>query len=96
MDINFLAREVKHQADKLFPQRTDSSMFLKMYGELGELIGAKTPEERSGELADVMIMLLDYAACHNINIGFAIHTKMAINDARQWAVNELGVFSHVK
>lgn len=96
MSIDKLAGHVRRQADYLFPKRTDSSMFLKLYGEIGELVGAKSPEERSKEFADVMILLLDYADIHGIFVEEAIVEKMKINAARQWTVNELGVFSHVK
>lgn len=94
--VDDLARLVRQQADILFPHRTDSSMFLKMYGELGELIAAKTRLEQAGELADVMIMLLDYGDKHGLNIEEAVRAKMAINQNRSWKANELGVFSHVK
>lgn len=96
MDINNLATSIRQQADRLFPNRTDSSMFLKTYGELAELISAKTPEARASELADLFIMLLDYGSRHNIDIRNAIIVKSSINDQRTWEANELGVFQHVK
>lgn len=96
MNINLLSSLIRNQADRLFPDRTDQSMFLKMYSELGELAGAKTHVERSMEMADVMIMLLDYAHKHNIDLQESIRFKMSINDKRTWEQNELGVFSHVK
>lgn len=95
MSVDKLASHVRKQADRLFPNRTDSSMFLKMYSELGELAAAKTPEERGQEFADVMIMLLDYADVHGILIECRVTEKMAINEKRKWAANELGVFQHV-
>lgn len=96
MKINLLASLVRQQADRLFPKRTDSSMFLKMYGELGELISAKTPEQKAGEFADVMIMLLDYADKNGIDVQQSVETKMGINERRTWVVNDLGVFQHVQ
>lgn len=96
MNINLLSSLIRKQADRLFPARTDQSMFLKMYSELGELAGAKTHVERSMEMADIMIMLMDYADKHNINLQESIQMKMSINDKRTWEQNELGVFSHVK
>jgi len=71
-------------------------MFLKIYGEVSELITAKNKDEKSQELADLMILLLDYADIHEIAIEEAIVNKMKINEARTWAANELGVFQHVK
>lgn len=89
-NINGLALRIQDQADRLFPNRTDSSMFLKLYSELGELIDSGTEEE----FADVMIMLLDYGSRKMFNIGAAINAKMIINDGRTWMTSELGVNRH--
>lgn len=94
--INNLAGAIQEQADTLFPQRTDTSMFLKMYSELGELASANTPAERAGELADVLIMVLDYGSRHGIDMELAILRKMAINQNRKWVTNALGVNQHVE
>jgi hypothetical protein len=96
MSIDNFALEVQSQADKMFPNRTDTSMFLKMFSELGEMIDAKTREEQEAEYADVMIMLLDFGSRKMFHIEAAIRRKQAINAARKWQVNELGVMSHVK
>lgn len=96
MSIDTLATNIRKQADRLFPGRTDSSMFLKIYGEVGELITAQTKEEKSLEFADLMILLLDYADIHGIFIEESIMAKMRTNEARTWTRNELGVFQHVK
>lgn len=93
MEISDLARKVSEQADRLFPKRTDSSMFLKMFSEIGEMVD--NPDDPM-EVADVFIMLLDYAHRKNINIQQAVEYKMAINDNRQWTVNQMGVMSHDK
>lgn len=95
MRIDFLAREIMYQADRLFPNRTDTSMFLKIYHETSELIDANTPAKRADELADLLIMILDYGCRHGIEIEQAIKNKMAINDARTWKTNEHGVNQHV-
>jgi hypothetical protein len=91
MDINDLARKVSEQADRLFPNRTDSSMFLKLFSEIGEMVGS--PDDAM-EVADVFIMLLDYAHRKGINITQVVEYKMAVNNNRQWKVNALGVMSH--
>lgn len=96
MRIDFLAREIMYQADRLFPNRTDTSMFLKIYHETSELIDANTPAKRADEIADLLIMILDYGSRHNIEIEQAITKKMAINDARKWSTNEHGVNQHVE
>lgn len=92
MDMDNLALEVQTQADRLFPNRTDVSMFLKMYSELGELIDSGGSAE---EYADVMIMLLDYGSRKHFPIEKIIREKMAINAKRKWQVSELGVMRHV-
>lgn len=94
--INHLGAAIQEQADVLFPNRNDQSMFLKMYSELGELASANTPAERAGELADVLIMILDYGSRHGIDMELAILRKMAINQNRKWVTNALGVNQHVE
>lgn len=94
MHINMIAACVKNQADRLFPKRTDQSMFLKLYGEIAEMIDA-SPADQGAEVADVLIMVLDFAARKGIDIEAEIHYKMAINENRDWKLNDLGVFQHV-
>lgn len=90
--IDELASEVTNQADRLFPKRTDASMFLKLYGEIAEMIESKGEAD---EVADVLIMVLDYAARRGIPIEAAIRAKMLVNEKRTWKINELGVAQHV-
>jgi len=92
MSIDNFALEVQLHADRLFPKRTDSSMFMKLFSEIGELVEAQTEEE----YADVMIMLLDYGSRKMFRIEHAVRAKMAINDNRNWKENELGVMKHVE
>lgn len=94
--IDDLALEIETQADQLFPDRTDTSMFLKIYGEVGELIEADDPASVEDEVADLLILLLDFASRRMFPIEKAIRRKMAINAQRNWKVNELGVMQHVK
>jgi hypothetical protein len=92
MDMDNLALEVQTQADRLFPKRTDVSMFLKMYSELGELIDSDGSHD---EYADIMIMLLDYGSRKMIPIEQVIRHKMEINEQRKWTQSNLGVMRHV-
>lgn len=94
--IDSLAVDVMSQANRLFPQRTQQSMFLKMYSELGELAEATTFEQVSEEGADILIMVLDYLKVQGVDIGKAVRAKMAINEARKWERTNLGAFRHVK
>lgn len=96
MRIDTLASQIEQQANCLFPNRTDTSMFLKIYHETSELIDANTPAKKADELADLLIMLLDYGSRQGIQIEQAILKKMAINDARKWTTNEHGVNQHVE
>lgn len=91
LTIDELADAVREQADRLFPHRTDTSMYLKMFKELGEMIEEGDPDE----VADILIMVLDFAKRKQINIQSVIVNKMRINDNRKWVVNELGVMRHV-
>ena len=92
-DIDLLAGEVWGWAQSAFPDRTDASLFLKMYSEIAEVI-------RSGgeamELADLFILLLDYAVRKDVRLADAIRQKLAINRQRQWKVNTDGTMSHVE
>lgn len=92
MSIDNFAYEVQCHADKLFPNRTPSSMFMKLFSEIGELVEAQSEEE----YADVMIMLLDYGSKQMFDIEGAVRRKMAINDQRKWVISDLGVASHVR
>lgn len=91
MSIDNLALEVQTQADRLFPKRTDDSMFKKLFTEIGELVESGTEDE----YADVMIMLLDFGSRKMWGIENAIRRKMAINDQREWTETN-GVFRHVE
>lgn len=92
MDINNLAKVVSVQADVLFPQRTQSSMFLKLFSEIGEMVdNPDSPDE----VADVFIMLLDHAHRKGIDLAVVITEKMKINATRTWTISEIGVFRHV-
>lgn len=90
-DIDVLAEEVTKWADQAFPHRTDASMFLKMYEEIGEVI-------RSGgdrlEVADLFILILDYAKRKNVVLRDAIGEKLEINRNRDWKLNADGTMSH--
>jgi NTP pyrophosphatase (non-canonical NTP hydrolase) len=89
MSIDNLALEIQSQADRLFPDRTDDQMLLKLWGELGEF--AKSRDE--DEMADVLILFLDYASRRMWNIEAAIRRKMAINQSRTWR-KQNGVWQH--
>ena len=92
MDINKLAGLVNDQANSLFPNRGDASMYLKLYGEIAEMIESNGAAD---EVADVFIMLLDYAHRKNVDISVAILEKMDVNSHRDWVITSAGTYKHV-
>lgn len=93
-DIDHIAFDIYLWAGEVFPDRTDGAMALKLYQEIGEMI------ESDGdplEVADVLIMIFDYAKRKGIQLEPAIREKMKINRQRTWKINETtGTMSHVK
>ena len=91
--IDSLAQYVQEWADSVFPHRTAGSMALKLYSEIGEML--RDPKD-AGEVADVFIMLLDFARSNgHHNIGALVDAKLEINRKRTWKINPDGVMSHV-
>lgn len=96
MDIHHLAIDIKAWADEVFPHRTDSAMFLKMYGEIAELIDAGSDHDAcADEVADILILVLDYALRKGVNASSAVQRKLAVNRARNWQITSTGVMQHV-
>ena len=93
LSVDELASVVRAQADVLFPNRTDASMFLKLYSEIGEMVESGGAAD---ECADVAIMFLDFVSRKGVNLEEAIHNKMAINGRRLWKEDNNGVFRHVE
>lgn len=93
--LDHLALSINTWASATFPDRTDQGMYLKMYSEIAEMIEADDTHV-GGELADVLIMLLDFGKRRGLDIEHEIRQKMAINRERTWTKNKLGAFSHVK
>lgn len=91
--IGQLSEEVTQWADITFPHRNDASMFLKLYGEIGEMIES---DGDAMEIADVFIMMLDYAARKKVDITSAVRKKLDINWTREWVTDANGVNRHVK
>jgi len=93
-DLAYIQQINKEVADALFPNRTDNTMFLKMYEEVSEIVDNPGSEE---EIADVLIMLMDHASRHGINVGHAVMMKLCKNMERKWEIDpKTGVAHHVK
>lgn len=93
MDMNHLAHDIRTWADEVFPQRTDASMFLKLYGEVAELIEAG--DDCDSEIADILILVLDYAERKEVNASLAVQRKMRENRTRNWQFTSIGTMQHV-
>jgi predicted house-cleaning noncanonical NTP pyrophosphatase (MazG superfamily) len=87
--IDNLALEIQNQADELFPHRIDDQMWLKLWTEMGEFAKDRTQDE----MADVLIMILDYASRKMWNIEASIRHKMHVNQFRTWKLTN-GVWQH--
>jgi Protein of unknown function (DUF550) len=90
-DVDRLAFEVFFWAESTFPNRTDASMFLKIYEEVAEVIRS---DGEPMEVADLFILLLDYVVRKDIVLSEAVRQKLAINKKRSWKINPDGTMSH--
>lgn len=89
--IRELTTEIVAWADSAFPKRTVQSALIKFFSEIGEL--ADDPS-KSGEYADVCILVFDLAAMHGVDLAQAIRDKLAVNKGRDWVEMPTGVFRH--
>jgi len=92
-EVGALTEAVFEWAEEAFPKRNDTSMYLKMYGEIAEMIES---DGDADEIADMFILLLDYTKRKKVDITTAVYKKLATNRARQWVTDKNGVNSHVK
>lgn len=93
-NIDNIAHSCMTWADQAFPTRTDASMFLKMYGELAELIDAGN--DCDDEIADILILVLDYASRKGVKPSAAVLAKLNVNRQREWEFTNIGTMQHVK
>lgn len=91
--VGELTEVVFDWAEATFPDRNDASMYLKMYGEIAEMIES---DGDASEIADMFILLLDYAKRKKVDVTTAVYQKIDVNRARKWATDKNGVNSHVK
>jgi len=93
--IDSLAELVKSVADRLFPDRTDASMYLKTYEEMAEVIASNGTPKHPGEVADLFILTLDYAKRHGIDIEHEVRKKLAVLGERAWTMTPAGTYKHI-
>lgn len=91
--FELLQQEVVAWADAVMPNRTPVSAFLKLFEEVGELV--RNPSSPA-EYADILIMLLDLAHMHNIDLLKAGFNKLALNRLRRWELTQLGTLQHLQ
>lgn len=83
---------INQWADRVFPNRTDGSIMLKMFEEFGEFVGSPNGQEA----ADVFILLADLCMRNDIDLLKEVHRKMVVNMNREWQINErTGIMKHV-
>lgn len=93
-DLDYVADINYAVANHLFPSRNSSSMFLKMYGEISELVNDPTNCE---EAIDAIIMLMDHVTRMGGSVGPAILKKLETNLRREWYRDlRTNVYHHVK
>lgn len=92
-DVGALTEQVFEWAEATFPNRNDTSMYLKMYSEIAEMIDS---DGDANEIADMFILLLDYAKRKKVDVTTAILRKLDVNRTRIWATDKNGVNSHVE
>ena len=89
-----LTNEVVEWIDPLLPKRSSFDTAIKLVEEASELLHAIHHKGDVGqECADVLVLLLDIANLHGIDLQEAFEDKMAINRSRKWAERQ-GTLKH--
>lgn len=92
--IQAFQREVTEWASRTFPGQTPASKAEHLLDEAGEL---KDDPSNGEEMADVLILLLNLAEMHGLDLLEEARKKMAINRTCTWGPpDERGVCNHVK
>jgi NTP pyrophosphatase (non-canonical NTP hydrolase) len=87
---DFVERKGWYRADSSHPQ-TPRSLAISLVLEASEVLEHFQWREQTtdkaalaGELADVMLYLLQIASLHEIDLGQAVMEKLKVNDGRHW------------
>lgn len=79
-----------YESDSPHPQ-TSKNLAISLVLEASEVLehyqwseSAQNQEELAGELADVLLYLLQLASLNNIDLGTAVMNKLEQNQARTW------------
>jgi NTP pyrophosphatase (non-canonical NTP hydrolase) len=75
-------------------QQTQRNLAVSLVLEAAEVLEhfqwgetSERPDELADELADVMLYLLQLAACSNIDLGNAVMDKLQKNYSREWTAD---------
>lgn len=88
-----LQLDIADWADGVLPNRTPQTALLKMFEEVGELV--RNPAS-PGEYADILIMLIDLARMHGVDLLEAARAKMKVNRSREWMTTSMGTLQHLE
>jgi NTP pyrophosphatase (non-canonical NTP hydrolase) len=87
---DFVERKGWYKPDSTHPQ-TPKNLAISLVLEAGEVLEhfqwsetAPDQTELAGELADVMLYLLQIASLHQIDLGQAVMEKLQLNEGREW------------
>lgn len=94
MHIQYMTMEVVEWIGPMLPGRSSFDTAIKLVEEASELLHAIHHDGDIGqECADVLILLLDIAALHNIDLIGEFQRKMQINREREWTPKQ-GTLTH--
>jgi NTP pyrophosphatase (non-canonical NTP hydrolase) len=82
--MNELESDIIKWHKETFPNATYGAILRKLHEELIEALMAKTQGDLISEIADVAIVAIAFFEREGMSLEFAINSKMAINQARQW------------
>lgn len=86
----FVTRKGWYRTDSPHPQ-TPRALAISLSLEAAEVLEhfqwgerASDPDTLAGELADVLLYLMQIASLHDIDLGAAVLQKIGVNEARTW------------
>lgn len=90
-DIRIITKGIVDWRETILPNPDPAMMLSKLQDELEEL---KSKPCDGHEMADIMIIFLDYCDAVGVDIVKAVHWKMEINKKRTWEIDEDGKLQH--
>jgi NTP pyrophosphatase (non-canonical NTP hydrolase) len=94
MHLHHATNEVDNWISPLLPDRSSFDTAIKLVEEASELLHAIHHVGDVGqECADILILLLDVAHLHGVNLTIEFAKKMEINRKREWTERQ-GTLKH--